>query len=420
MSEPKHNSKNSKPRLWTRDFTLITLSNLMSFITYLSMPTVLPVYLVGLGFHPGIAGAAVSIAALSLILTRPFIGLGVKKYGRRVFYVTGLVLLLLTFGPIGLVPPIALIFVLRFFHGVAWGFINTTATTIAADVIPRERFGEGIGFFTLSNALALAIAPALALALLNVVEFWLLAFLISLLLVVSIILSQIIKYKPIAGRGRAETPLTSPTVSTAPAANDLVVSQTREKGLTTLLRQVFDRRAILPGCVVFFANMAYGAVNAFVALAGYDAGVQTVFLYFVAYALAAIFSRPLVGRLVDRSGYRIPATAGLIAIALAVAAIAIAHSLWLFLLAGVLFGFGQGCSLAALQTMAVADASYERRGTANSTFLIFFDSGLGVGTVVAGLIAGVLGYANMFAVTAILPLIAVVIFHLFARKSMRK
>jgi len=54
---------------------------------------------------------------------------------------------------------------MRIIQGVGWGFSTTASGTIATDLIPPRRRGEGMGFFGLSGNVALAMGPTLGLAL---------------------------------------------------------------------------------------------------------------------------------------------------------------------------------------------------------------------------------------------------------------
>lgn len=62
---------------------------------------------------------------------------------------------------------IALAVVFRMIHGFALAFSNTSTSTIASDIIPKERFSEGMGMFGMATALATACAPAIGEALMN-------------------------------------------------------------------------------------------------------------------------------------------------------------------------------------------------------------------------------------------------------------
>src|SRR5699024_6380862 len=76
-------------------------------------------------------------------------------------------------------------------------FSTTASGTIATDLIPPKRRGEGMGYFGLSGNLALAIGPALGLTLADVISFKQLFLVCSALGLVALLLSLNIKYKKV-------------------------------------------------------------------------------------------------------------------------------------------------------------------------------------------------------------------------------
>ena len=86
-----------------------------------------------------------------------------------------------------------------------------------------------------------------------------------------------------------------------------------------------------------------------------------------------------------------------------------------YLLSAVLAGFGFGGLEPALQSMAVAIAPPERRGSANSTFLCAYDIGIGVGGGIAGVLISALGYRQMFIIMPLFNVISVVIYVLWGQ-----
>ncbi|MDR2671707.1 MAG: MFS transporter [Coriobacteriales bacterium] len=435
----------SRPALWTRDFILITGCNLLIFLSFHSVPAVLPVYLSGLGVGPDLIGLAVSLTTLTVVISRPFVGAGIDHIGRRVFLLLGLAGLGLTLGPLGMVPAIGFVLAMRFLHGVAWGSANTASTTIAADVIPHSRFGEGMGYFSLSSAVALAIAPAVALTLLNYIEFWLVALLACILIGAAALAALFIHYKPVQQKGQPSTALARDTEQAGEKPVESVQATSKKSAIPAhaasikpvesvqaaskksakpsspkmSLAAMFEVKAVLPGVMVLFVNMVYGAVNTFMALTGYDRGISDIAMFFVFYAVAVMFSRPFFGKLVDRRGYALPIVLGLLCDSTAMALVNMSTSLELFLVAAVVFGVGQGCVLSALQTMAIANVPFERRGAATSTFFIFFDLGIGLGAIASGLVANQLGFSSLYIVFAVLPLVALGIYLIFGRRRGR-
>ena len=86
-----------------------------------------------------------------------------------------------------------------------------------------------------------------------------------------------------------------------------------------------------------------------------------------------------------------------------------------YILAAVLSGFGFGGLEPALQSMAVAIAPPENRGSANSTFLCAYDIGIGVGGGIAGVLISSFGYNKMFVIMAVFNILSILVYVLIGR-----
>ena len=62
-----------------------------------------------------------------------------------------------------LVDSLSLLLIDRLIHGISFGLATTATGTIAADIIPNERRGEGTGYFAMSTNLAMAFGPFIGL-----------------------------------------------------------------------------------------------------------------------------------------------------------------------------------------------------------------------------------------------------------------
>ena len=56
---------------------------------------------------------------------------------------------------------------MRVLFGIGFGMTSTSFPTMASDVIPIKRLGEGMGYFGLSTTLAMSIGPMIGLTLLQ-------------------------------------------------------------------------------------------------------------------------------------------------------------------------------------------------------------------------------------------------------------
>ena len=155
---------NQKPRLWTKDFLMVSLSNFLLFISFYILMVTLAVYSID-KFHASQseAGLASSIFVLGAVMVRPIAGKMIDKIGKKKLLMIGLVLFLvmmLLYFPVNSLP---LMLLIRFIHGFAFGIGSTATGTIAADIIPASRRGEGLGYFATSMNLAMAVGPFLGL-----------------------------------------------------------------------------------------------------------------------------------------------------------------------------------------------------------------------------------------------------------------
>lgn len=381
----KEQDSKEKTKLWTKDFVLISMVNLLLFASWQMFPFVFPVYLNQLGASDIVLGWITTITTIAALLIRPFCGLLLDRFGRKGVLLTGVFLMAVSVAVYPFFTLISVIFAIRFLHGLAWGVASTASQTVASDVIPSRRFAEGMGMFALSASLALAIAPGLALELFN--NFGIVAVVLVALgaLCLIFVLAFSMKY------------------------------QKQEKPQSFHRAGIFERKSLLPATIVFFLTMCYGGLTTFLALHASSQGVDGIGVFFTAYAIAVALTRPVLGKVVDQKGYGVIIIPGLIAMVASLVLLSFADTLVLFVLVAVLYGFGFAACNSTLQAMAVAGVPYGRRGAANATYLVGFDSGIGVGALLAGMIASLVGYSGLYLSFALLPVVAGILFFLFAR-----
>ncbi|MHB8157729.1 MAG: MFS transporter, partial [Desulfocucumaceae bacterium] len=151
-------------KLWTRNFLLICLGNLMTFTSFYFLLPTLPIFVTDvLKGDEGNVGYIIGVLSLTAVLVRPLSGFLLDALGRKKIVVIALIGFSLSMAAYTLITSLALLLILRALHGVTWGFTTTGSGTIAADVVPPGRRGEGMGYYGLSNTLAMAVGPTLGL-----------------------------------------------------------------------------------------------------------------------------------------------------------------------------------------------------------------------------------------------------------------
>lgn len=356
----------SPDALWTRDFVLITFANFVVFASMQSLVPALPLYVEQLGTGDTLVGLVSGVFAFTAVAIRPWLGTVLDQRGRKIVMICSVAV----FVAAGLLYPLAAsipaLLVVRLLQGVGWGGVIPAAGAIVADVVPEKRRGEGIGYFSLSPTLAIALAPAAGLILARDAGFG------------SLFIASAV-WAALAGV------LVLPLHDHHP--------QTRARNQSARL---FELSTLAPCLVAGLLAVTMGGLTTFVVI---DAGQRSIgdpSQFFVLYALVLLLTRPIAGRISDRRGrgqVLVPAVvltaAGLLVLG------AMAGPLTLPT-AAILYGTGFGSALPSLQALAIDRASPTRHGAAMAAFYIAFDLGVGVGSILFGVLGGVAGLPVTF------------------------
>lgn len=368
----------AEERLWTKDFVIITFISLFSFLSFQMLLPTLPVYATKLGGSDTHAGLVIGVFTFSALLIRPFTGYALDAYGRRGLLIIGLIILGISVFSYSLVPSLLFLLLARFIHGFGWGLTSTSASTVAADVIPKSRMGEGMGYYGLAGTLSMAVAPALGLFIINKYTFNTLFLLATCMAVIALVLAFTVRYREVS-----------------------------EKALKFSL---IEKAALPPTVVIFFITMTYGAIVSFLVLYSAERGIANIGIFFTIYAIALAISRPFAGRIVDKIGFNIVVIPGIVLIMLAMYILYCAVNINWFLLAAVVYGIGFGAAQPSLQALAIISTPLERRGAANATFFTGFDLGIGLSSIMWGIVAEAIGYSLMYLCTVIPALLGLIFY----------
>lgn len=399
--QPSRSPKGAQPKLFTKAFICIALTNFAVFFSFQLTTVGMPVYLEQLGADELAVGLTVTLVTAAALLVRPFAGLILDSFGRKGALITGIILMLFVIVAYLLFPLVGVVLALRIFHGVGWGLSSTSTSTIVADVIPKVRFAEGMGWYALGGSLSAAIGPALSIFLLEEVGAQAMIFVASASLGIAFVLSLFVEDQAMPDKNnQAKHESAAGSASSA--------SRNAKPKLT--LDSLIERDAWLPSLEILLVNVGFAAITAFIAVYGMAQGVANISLYFVVYSLVTIVSRPIIGRIIDQKGFFVPSVLGTLCVAVTLVTISVSHDIGMFCIAGVFAGLGLGTVQGAFQTMAVSSVPPQRKGVATSTFLIGLDGGLCWGSAIAGVLAVMVGYSGMFAVMALFPFVATIFF----------
>lgn len=353
-----------KPRLWTRDFSLLVGGALLQGLAFYLLLPALPLYVVGpLQLGEDSVGLVVGALSLTAVLTRPFVGFLLDRFGRRGWQLGASGLFGLTMLGHALLPGLGALLALRLVQGAGWGMVGVASATVAADLVPPSRRGAGMSFYGLAMPLALSVGPMLG----------------ALFL---------------AGAGFASLFLAAGLLAVAAwwmfvAVRTPVV---RDPGARLRLQTAFEGRALplftfmLPLCV------GYGGLVSFAPLDAPRLGFDSAGPLFTAYALGAVGARLAGSRWYDRAGPAGPAAWGTLGVGLAWLGLGLADGPVSALLAAAFMGLGFGTLMPAYQAMAMDLVPAGRRGATNATIFSAFDVGIALGAVGYGLLVAHTGW----------------------------
>lgn len=394
-----------KPKLWTRAFVTLACANFCSALTfYLLMVKITEYALVTYGVSYSLAGASVSALVIGALFSRIFFGTQIDRWGIKKSLVIGfglsVLVSLLYFVPMGIFP----LLVVRFLHGMGFGIASGAAAAGAAMIIPAARRGEGIGYFSMTQALATGVGPFVAILLTSGnANYTVLFFFTAAVSVVAFCVVFLIKHPLLSVSG------------TAGAATAKSTAVGARLGIGT-----FIQLSVVPLVLVtFFAYICYGSVISFLTVYTDAAGLsQAASLYFVVYAAVILLTRPSVGRRVDRRGENSVLYFSIIVLALGFIALAFSVNAVLLLLSAAFIGFGLGATQSVVQTTVVKMTKPEELGRANSTFFMSMDLGSGIGPVIIGAFIPFAGYqASFLGLAALIVITCVYYYFVHGRKA---
>ncbi|MGC6587784.1 MFS transporter [Paenibacillus sp. Dod16] len=371
-------------RLWTKPFIQMTVGMLFLFTGfYLLLPT-LPLYIKHLGGSETQVGLAAGAFTLTAVVFRPMVGGLVDRYGRRAFYIWGLIFFVLSMYLYDWVGSILLLLALRILHGASWAFSTTSIGTVITDLIPASRRGEGMGWYGMAMTVAMAIGPMLGTYIVGGYSFQTLFLVATGLSLVAFILAYMTRApyqaKPSAGR-----------------------------------IQLVEKSVLPVTVAIFFLAVAYGGITTFLPLFAESIRVNPG-TFFLVYAVALTLIRPFAGKLSDRFGEAAVIIPSLVVTTGALIVLSLSSGLPGLIIAAILYGIGFGSAQPALQAATLRIAPEDRRGAANASFMTAFDLGIGLGAILLGLVSERIGYAYLFTVTAVSVVVSLVIFTIFVRR----
>ncbi|HHV38607.1 MAG TPA: MFS transporter [Tepidimicrobium sp.] len=380
-----------KDPLWTMDFILLLISNFLLFMGFYMLLTTLPAYIFARGGSASDVGMITTILIVPAIFIRPFSGIVLETVDKKLFLGIGASICLGAIGGFNFATTIFVIMLIRFIHGFGWGISTTTYGTIASDLVPRSRRGEGMGYFSSAGTIAMSLGPPLGIMLINDMGFSILFMVATGSTLLAIMFLYFIKVPK--------------------------VEKSTQKGESqSFASRLMERAALFPSILALLLGFTYGGITSFITLFGQEVGIENVGWFFTINAIFVLITRSIAGRVFDKRGHFWVVVPGAILGFLGVFILSYVESFGLLVLSATIYGIGFGTVQPSLLAWAVNSAVPARRGAANATFFSAFDIGIGAGSMVLSHIGEGIGYGTMYRISSIAMVGLLIIYLMFGFK----
>ena len=373
-------------RLWNRNYIKVMTANFSLFFAFYVLTPLLPLYLSEhFGATKDVIGLVLSGYTITALLCRPFSGYIVDSFSRKVVLMVCFGTFAIFFAGYLAASTLLLFTIVRTLHGGPFGALTVSNSTVAIDVLPSSRRTEGIGYYGLSNNLAMAIAPTVGIFIYKFTASFELLFWLALLVAC---LGWLVD-----------------ATATLPS-KEIVRNKTKLS-----MDRFFLVRGWLLGLNMVAFGFSFGVLSNYLAIYGKEVmgitgGTGT---YFMLCSVGLILSRLQGGKALREGRLTFNAGSGMVISLVGytlfilmptLAQLSIVNYQLSIALgyygSALLIGLGNGHMWPAFQNMTINVARNNQRGTANSTILISWDIGMGLGILVGGVISELLGYGAAF------------------------
>jgi len=386
-------------RLWNSNYIKVMIANFALFFAFYLLTPLLPLYLhETFGATKDIIGLVLSGYTITALLFRPFSGYFVDSFPRKTVLLIAYTAFAIFFAGYLAASTLLLFTIVRTLHGGPFGALTVANSTMAIDVLPSSRRNEGIGYYGLSNNLAMAISPSFAILVYTHTHNFQLLFWLAL---------------AIATFGLA-----------VDATLKVEARQVLNDRKAISLDRFFLKRGWLVAVNMVFFGFCFGVLSNYLAIygkqvLGITGGTGT---WFLLCAAGLMLSRLQGGKALRQGRLTHNASEGmlisLVGYTIFILMPTIDHSLTYIGYYGsaILIGLGNGHLWPAFQNMMISMAHHNERGTANSTILISWDVGMGLGVMMGGIIAEHWNYNAAFWTVVLVNLTGVALYFLKAER----
>lgn len=395
-------SKNTGRELWTVDFVLNILSGHLMFVSYTSLLTILPAYIMHRGGQPWQLGLIIGSMAITGVITRPFTGKFIVKYGSKTMSMIGSFILGL--GAILFIPGFSpwLILPGRLIQGIGMAMSPVAAQTIVANLAPDARRAEAMSYMGNAINMTYFYAPLTA-SLITTYGGYHNAFLFAGLAgFAATITAWCISSKEI---DTVHTELVETTIDNGEPEKETEKVPFISKG------------AIFPTFIFMAYTFTTAPINTFLPILAHQQKLGDPGLFFTVFSGSCVLTMLVSGRIADKFGRSVVIIPGLLATALSMFILNAAFFPFMLWTSGFFAGIAFGCLQPGTMALTVDRVPPKERGAAMGTLQQAWDVGGSGGALAIGSVETYVGAANTFGLAGIGAIIGTIAFVLGSNKE---
>lgn len=375
-----------KPKkIWNRKFILLFITNLLVLAAFYASIPIIPVYCQQIGITGSKVGIVLTAMSIATVLFRPIAGYLLDNFNRYRVYLLFLALFCLAFPSFIIFPVFGALIMIRLYMGAVYSVCGSATMTLASDVLPPAKITEGISRFAFTISIGMAVGP----------------------------------YTGIQVQNHLSSKASFYTVFAITAVAFICVFCCRIKYPPVERKRFSLKESIYKPALPFMFNMMflmipYGAVIAYSSILAQEKNLTSVIPYFyICLVIGMLASKLSTQKLIDAGRHRILVYASLAILIVTMASYVFLSTGVHLLAAGVLFGLGYGILQPLFQSFVTGTTPAPKRGVANATYLLSYDIGIGIGSLLMGFLQESIGLSSGFALTAIAYIIGGIIYIIY-------
>ena len=373
--------------LFTRRFLALWFFAFGVFFVAFQLLPVFPLRIAALGGSKTIAGAYLTVYTLASALSAPLMGTIADRIGRKRMLILASSLFIGFSLLYAVITPVAVLLVIGIVHGSLWSGILASSSAVMTDLIPTSRRTQGLAFWGLASTAAIAIAPAVGIEV----------------------------YHRLGWKGLClEMAATSAVM--ALWATRLPAHVPQHNANRPSLAKAWDWSVISTALSFSTIAIGYGGVTSYTAMLALERNIHPPSLFFTVFAVSIAAIRLTTSHFGDRYGTRAVLFPAFAAIPIAFVILATAYTRWHLVTAAIVFGIGMGSAFPAFMSFLVSSTDEKNRARTFGSFVLAFDTGIGLGSLATGAIAEQRGLGFAFLVAAGISCFAIPVFAMTSKR----